>query len=71
MNNSCKGYNEAFRGSGNKIHTIKKEISSLSPEGKKKATRRARDLFNKDEDIQLEMMATMIHGGQLMIEDLY
>ena len=55
---------------GNGCNTVVGEIEKLSPEGQLKLIRRGRDVFNKNKQAQLEMLATMINGGLIHKQDL-
>lgn len=55
---------------GNGCNTIVGEIEQLSEEGKLKLIRRGRDTFNKNKEIQLQMLSFMITGGLIHKDDL-
>lgn len=54
----------------NVINAIIAEINQLSEEGRKKLERRARDKFNKNRKIRMNMVSTMILGGLIHKDDL-
>ena len=55
---------------GNGCNTIVGQIESLSEEGQLKLIRRGRDTFNKNKEIQLQMLSFMITGGLIHKDDL-
>lgn len=48
---------------GCNTHILKRSITNLSEEQKQVLVRRARDTFNKNKEVQLEIVAAMIMGG--------
>lgn len=55
---------------GNGCSKVIGEIEQLSEDGQVKLARRGRDLFNKNKQARLEMLATMITGGLIHKDDL-
>jgi len=48
---------------GCNTHLLKRGITNLPEEQKQVLVRRARDTFNKNKEVQLEIVAAMIMGG--------
>ena len=49
---------------------IIEEIKNLTEEKRLKLIRRGRDVFNKNKEIQVQMVALMINGGLIHKDDL-
>lgn len=57
------------RNKGNGCNIIE-EIKNLSEEKQRKLIRRGRDVFNKNKEVQMKMVAYMITGGLIHKNDL-
>ncbi len=55
---------------GNGCIIIIEEIKNLTEEKRLKLIRRGRDVFNKNKEIQVQMVALMINGGLIHKDDL-
>lgn len=52
------------------VLVAKRDVMRYSEATRQRLARRARDVFNKNKDVQLEMVAQMILGGLVRIDNL-